>query len=105
LNVPVTVGVPLIVPVVAPIFKPAGKEPTEMDHAGVPITPVARIVSEYALPYVPSGSGEFVVIEGLAASATPTNNVGTRKSDMLITTKDLEKRLIILADIYYGVKG
>jgi predicted RecA/RadA family phage recombinase len=61
LEVPAEVGVPLIAPLAAS-DKPAGSDPTVVDHVFPPDPPLAARVCEYAAPTVPLGSDEVVTV-------------------------------------------
>jgi len=69
-EVPVAVGVPLIVPAAWPVVvnvKPDGKAPVAMDQVYGVVPPLAKsCVCGYAVPTVPAGS-DSVVIESVSA--------------------------------------
>jgi hypothetical protein len=70
--VPVVVGVPLNTPALDKL-SPAGTAPVVTDHVYGAVPPVAASVCEYAVPTVPLGSGELVVIDKLAGLIVSAN--------------------------------
>jgi hypothetical protein len=66
--VPVVVGVPLNTPALDKL-SPAGSAPAVTDHVYGGVPPLATNVCEYAVPAVPLGNGEFVVIDTLRGAA------------------------------------
>ena len=67
--VPEAVGVPLMTPVEALMARPAGSEPTEIDHVYGVVPPVAVRVCEYATPCWPLGK-EVELIESAGAATS-----------------------------------
>jgi hypothetical protein len=77
LKLPGSVGVPLSTPA-ALRFRP-GSDPDESDHVYGAVPPIAENVWEYAVPAVPAGSGDPVIIVSLGAST-----VNVRLLDALV---------------------
>jgi hypothetical protein len=73
LDTPVTDAVPEIVPVVAARVNPAGRLPEVIDHVYAGVPPLARKACEYAVPLVPEGKVDEVMVRGLAAVLTIVN--------------------------------
>lgn len=63
-EVPVVVGVPDITPVEPARDNPAGKLPDAMDHLCGVLPPVAASVWLYAVPVVPPGRDEVLIVNG-----------------------------------------
>jgi hypothetical protein len=67
LDVPAVVGVPVITPALDSV-NPAGKVPTLTDHVSGAVPPLAASVVEgYAVPTVPLGSVDVVMVGGVGA--------------------------------------
>jgi hypothetical protein len=73
LTVAAVVGVPLITPAVDGV-RPAGSAPDVMDHIYGGVPPVAAKLWEYAVPTVPFGRGDAVVIASGGGSTVSAND-------------------------------
>jgi len=71
--VPAVVGIPLITPA-ADNVRPAGGAPVVTDHAYGGVPPVAAKLCEYAVPTVPFGRGDAVVIASGGGSTVRAND-------------------------------
>lgn len=68
-DVPTVFGVPEITPVVAASVSPAGRFPDVIDHVYAGVPPLACNVRAYAVPSVPDGNDNVVIVSELAPLA------------------------------------
>jgi hypothetical protein len=69
--VPAAAGVPVMAPLEAVSVRFAGSDPTLIDQVYGGVPPLAVSVSLYAVPAVPPGNGEVVVIVNTAGTIVP----------------------------------
>lgn len=93
LDEPVAVGVPLIIP--AARLNPGGSDPLATDHVYGGLPPVALTACEYAVPAVPAGNEDVVIVKAGALMVSDSAALADAEALSVTLTVKLDEPAVV----------